>query len=187
MEIRRVLRGEDTGFVRPSRGGERQQASGAVRPSTDRLELSRQWVERMEERRIQAQGALLTGAKEKQSNGILDLLEEPDAESQELDALSEQMKSKMKCLEIAMRIMKGKKVPPEDEQYLMENDPEGYKLAMAMKVLVKQDKEQCESVLEDEDKKAGRSAQTGDAAPAEGGEAPSGEGDAPASGGEAAE
>ena len=87
----------------------------------------------------------------------------------ELDALSADMKAKMKCLEIAMRIMKGKKVPPEDERYLMENDPVGYKIAMAMKAFVKEDDEECESVLDDEDKSGGKteSSKGGEDAPVE--------------------
>ena len=35
--------------------------------------------------------------------------------------------------QIAASIMRGDRVPPEDMAYLMNNDPEGYKLAMAMR------------------------------------------------------
>ena len=127
MEIRRVLRGENTSFsaARPTQKREEQTAA---RPSADRLELSRQWTEHLEQQRAQAQAALLSGGKpeEKQSNGILDMLDGASAEEEELDALSEQLKVQQRCLKIAMRIMQGKKVPPEDERYLMENDPDGY-------------------------------------------------------------
>lgn len=186
MEIRRVLRGENTAFApaRPAQNGEKgQKVSGAGRPTADRLELSRQWVESMEEQRVQTQAALLAGEKEKKSNGILDMLDGVSAEQEELDALSQEMKAKMKCLEIAMRMMKGKKVPPEDERYLMENDPEGYKVAMAMKAFVKEDKEECESVLKDEEKNSGQTAEAGEAAPVEEGGEPSGGGDASVSDG----
>lgn len=180
MEIRQVLRGRDTSFApaRPA-GGEKKQA-GAVRPAADRVELSRQWMENMEEQRARMQATLLTGGKEeKKSNGILDMLDQPSAEEEELDAMSKQLKVQQKCLKIAMNMMKGKKVPPEDERYLMEHDPEGYKLAIAMRGAVKQDDKECESVLTDEDKNSGESSETGETAPVEG----SG-GDAPSSGGE---
>lgn len=184
MEIRRVLRGENTSFsaARPTQKREEQTA---VRPSADRLELSRQWTEHLEQQRAQAQAALLRGGKpeEKQSNGILDMLDGASAEEEELDALSEQLKVQQRCLKIAMRIMQGKKVPPEDERYLMENDPDGYKLAIAMRRPPKKDEKECESVLKDEDKDADETSESGEAAPVEGGEAPSGGGEAPSSGG----
>lgn len=185
MEIRQVVRGADTGFAaaRPARKTENE-PSGAARPAADRVELSRQWADQMEEQSAQLRALLAqpgSGSGEKKSEGILDMLDGGSEESEELDALSQQLKSQMKCLEIAMRIMKGKKVPPEDEQYLMENDPEGYKLAMAMRKPPKKDEEECESVLDEEDRRSGGTQGTGEAVPA--GEAPSGGGDAPASGG----
>lgn len=171
MEIRNVLRGKDVSFspVRPARSGAGGR-TGAVRPSSDRLELSSQWVRDMEEQRAQAEAALLRAGKQEDgdSGGILGYME---TEEEELDALSEQLDVQMKCLKIAMNIMKGKKVPPEDERYLMEHDPEGYKLAMAMKSMVKEDKEECESVLDDEDREGGGTDETSEAegsAPAEG-------------------
>lgn len=158
MEIQRVLRGENTGFsaARPARKTESAPADSAIRPAADRVELSRQWVERMEEQSAQIR-ALVTrpGDKREQSEGILDMLDGNSAEEEELDALSQQLKTQMKCLEIAMRLMKGKKIPPEDEQYLMENDPEGYKIAMALRKPPKKDEKECESVLDEEDKNGG--------------------------------
>ena len=51
----------------------------------------------------------------------------------------------------------------------MENDPSGYKLAMAMKLLVKEDKKECKSVLDEKDKNGGEeTSESGEAAPAEG-------------------
>lgn len=186
MEIRQVLRGNNTGFApaRPAGSGGKK-TDGFVRPSADRLELSQSWVGAMEEQRVQAESALLAGAKKK-SDGILDMLDGPDAEEQERDALSKQMDTQMKCLKIAMNIMRGKKVPPEDERFLMENDPEGYKLAIAMRQPPKKDDKECESVLKDEDKE-GNTSETQQSAPAEGCEAASGGGDALASGGGEAE
>lgn len=181
MEIRKVVRGTDTSFAtRPARKAERESV-GTVRPSADRVELSRQWAEALEGQRAQTQAALLSGGKgkDKDEGGILGYME---TEEDKLDALSEEMDVQMKCLKIAMNIMKGKKVPPEDERYLMENDPSGYKLAMAMKLLVKEDKKECKSVLDEKDKNGGEeTSESGEAAPAEGTSASA------AGGGEAAE
>ena len=133
MEIRQVLRGKNSDFVsaRPARRAE-DRSSGPARPSTDRLELSRQWVERMEEQNTRFQAALLSGGEQsdKDAGGILGYME---TEEDKLDALSEQLDIQMKCMKIAANMMKGKKVPPEDERYLMEHDPEGYKLAISMR------------------------------------------------------
>ena len=154
MEIRQVAGGVGYSPARPVKAEERK-TSVPQRPSTDRVELSRQWVQNMEDQRSQSEAALLAGAKEKKSDGILDMLDGNSAEEEELDALSQQLKTQMKCLEIAMRLMKGKKIPPEDEQYLMENDPEGYKIAMALRKPPKKDEKECESVLDEEDKNGG--------------------------------
>ncbi len=165
MEVRRMLWGERAlpAAAKPAQKGERKTAP---RLSADRLELSRQWVEAMEEQRARTQAAMLAGGKnaEGDSGGLLGYME---TEEDKLDAMSEQLDTQMKCLKIAMNIMKGKKVPPEDERYLMEHDPDGYKLAIAMKSMTKEDKKECESVLDDEDKEGGESGETGEAAPAE--------------------
>lgn len=171
MEIRRMLWGENTGIAsaKPVQGGEKKTA-GRTAPSADRVELSRQWVENMEQQRAQAEAALLSRAEQKkQSNGILDMLDEESPESAELEALSEQLKTQQRCMEIARRIMAGKRVPPQDERYLMEHDPEGYKLAMVMRDPPKDD-EECESVLEDEEETSGKVSDSGEGAPAEEGE-----------------
>lgn len=185
MEIRQVLRGEHTAFSpsRPAKSAKDSEA-GAAHPAADRLELSRQCVQTMEEQRARIQAAVLTGTDQKEkSNGILDMLDQPSAEEEQLDAMSEQLDVQMKCLKIAMNMMKGKRVPPEDERYLMEHDPEGYKLAIAMRKLPEKDDEECESVLKDEDKTPGEADGTEETAPAEGGGASSG-GEAADSGGE---
>ena len=65
----------------------------------------------------------------------------------------------------------------------MEHDPEGYKLAIAMRKLPEKDDEECESVLKDEDKTSGEADGTEETAPAEGSGASSG-GEAADSGGE---
>lgn len=104
-----------------------------------------------------------------------------ETSQKQLDSMGEKLKIQNKCQKIAASIMKGDRVPPEDLQYLMEHDPEGYKLAMAMR-REKRDPEDCESVLNDEDRKAGSKEGAGDSGgtlDAAGTEGPCG-GDAPA-------
>ena len=56
---------------------------------------------------------------------------ETEAGGEELKAMAEYLKVMQRCQEIARRLMRGDRVPPEDEQYLMTNDPKSYKLALA--------------------------------------------------------
>ena len=72
----------------------------------------------------------------------------------ELEMLSKSLDVMEKCRKIASRIIKGDKVPPQDEQFLMEADPEGYKLALACRV-PKENPKKWESVLEDEEQENG--------------------------------
>jgi hypothetical protein len=114
---------------------------------TDRLALSRQAVAYLEEnnRRIQEQ-VLKKSKKEDDGDPTSD-----GGMSDILDTLAKAMKEMKKCNKIAAAIMKGKNVPKEDLQYLMEHDMEGYRLAMAMRKPPKDDKEE-KSVLDDEDR-----------------------------------
>lgn len=82
------------------------------------------------------------------------LLEAKRKGSGELDALTRSLKTMDKCREIAARIIQGDKVPPEDERYLMDHDPDGYKLALACRQPKEKPKE-WESVLDDEDRQGG--------------------------------
>ena len=119
-------------------------------------------------------------AKQNQISGMLDAME---TQKNELDSMSKKLKMMNKCQKIAAAIMRGDRVPPEDLRYLMEHDPEGYKLIKSM-CIVPEDDEECDSVLEDEeDNNSGGASASGEAAPVEvaagGGDAP------PSSGGEA--
>ena len=98
------------------------------------------------------------------------LLEAKQQKNGELEMLSKSLKVMDRCQKIASRIMKGDKVPPQDEQYLMECDPDGYKLAIACRVPKEKPKE-WESVLEDEEQESGSAGEAesgGEAAEAEG-------------------
>lgn len=104
------------------------------------------------------------------------LLEAKQKGNGELDALTEALKKMERCQKIASRIMRGDKVPPQDEMYLLDNDPDGYKLALACRKPKEKPKE-WDSVLEDEEETA--SAESAES----GGEAA----EAPEASGEAAE
>ena len=77
------------------------------------------------------------------------LLEAREQKNGELEMLSKSLDVMEKCRKIASRIMKGDKVPPQDQQFLMEADPEGYKLAIVCRTPKEKPKE-WESVLEEE-------------------------------------
>ena len=91
------------------------------------------------------------------------LLEARQRKSGDLEAMSESLKVMDRCQKIAARIMKGDKVPPQDEMYLLDNDPDGYKLALACRVPKEKPKE-WESVLEEdrEESSAGTGGETAD-------------------------
>ena len=114
--------------------------AGAVlaRPRSDKADWSRQALSFLQEvnRQDMEQRRKLLEAKQRGGN--------------ELDALSKSLKTMDKCRKIASRIMKGDKVPPQDEKYLMDHDMEGYKLALVCREPKEKPKE-WESVLEKED------------------------------------
>ena len=79
-------------------------------------------------------------------------------------------------MKISASIIKGDKVPLKDLKFLMENDPAGYKLAMALRK-EKKDPEEVESVLEDEEQPVSAEGEE------DGGEAPAAASGGSASGG----
>ena len=97
------------------------------------------------------------------------LLEAKQRGNGELDALNESLKKMERCQKIASRIMRGDKVPPQDEMYLMDNDPDGYKLAIVCRTPKEKPKE-WESVLKDEDREGGSGECAGETAGESGGE-----------------
>lgn len=109
----------------------------------DRLSLSKQALAMLEEQNRQA--------REQKAKEIEEMKQ---SASSEIDAASKALKKMLKCQKIAARIMAGDKVPPEDEKYLMDNDPESYKLAIAMRK-PKEDPKEYDSVLDDEDREGG--------------------------------
>ena len=98
------------------------------------------------------------------------LLEAKQKGNGELDALSKALKTMDKCRKIAGRIMRGDKVPPQDERYLMDNDPDGYRLALVCRKPKEKPKE-WETALDEEDLEGGSGGGT-EELPESGGEAP---------------
>ncbi len=111
---------------------------------------------------------------------IDNMLTDMEQQKKKLDQMEKMLRIQRLCMKIAASIMRGDRVPPEDMEYLAEHDPDGFKLAMAMRK-PKRNPEQCKSVLKDEDKHS-ESAESGEGS----GEAVSGpESTAPAAGGAA--
>lgn len=77
-----------------------------------------------------------------------------------LDLLKEGLDVLEKCLKIASSVRKGDKVPPEDLEYLQDNDPAGYLMALAQR-REKEHPEECESVLDEEDRDGGAAEASG--------------------------
>ena len=144
----------------------------APKEPADKLTLSRQAVAFVEEQSRKMWDEVREREQRRQNR--MDSAAQPAGG--ELDLLSQGRRVLELCQKIAASIMKGNHVPPEDLKFLMENDPAGYRLAMAMR-RHNPDPEEEESVLTDEDKNGGRSRETG------GGEAPSVEAAAPTGGG----
>ncbi len=144
-------------LVRPDRS-KKDTGEAPPRPQTDRVSSAQQAVRQAAEQ-LDAQSRCLAALVRQDQQAekktyIWDMLDgEASSGNSEADALGEQMKTMERCHKIAARIMRGDKVPPQDEQYLMMNDPDGYKLALAMRTPKKHPKKH-ESVLKDEDKTA---------------------------------
>ncbi|MBD5162422.1 MAG: hypothetical protein HDT14_10510 [Oscillibacter sp.] len=158
-----------------STGGAVSSSAGA---RTDSLTLSGDIVERLKEQSQRLMALFQQDQPVEKKPSIWDILDgEEKTGDGEAGALGEQIKTMERCHKIAARIMRGDKVPPEDERYLMENDPDGYKLALAMRQPRKHPKK-WESVLKDEDKKQDQSQaaeSSGEEAVAESGEASGGD------------
>ena len=83
-------------------------------------------------------------------NEIMMLKEMAENSKEQCEAMEEGFDVLAKCFAIAMKIQKGDNVPQSDHEFLLENNPDLYEMAMAMREF-KEDPEDCESVLEDDD------------------------------------
>lgn len=112
----------------------------AQRPSrADKVALSQQAVAYLEE-------------QNRQRLEQLERKDESSAKEQMLKKMEKDLKKMDKCQKIYARVVSGDKVPPEDLQYLERCDPEGFKLALALRRPSKHPRE-WESELDDEDRK----------------------------------
>lgn len=191
MELRstrEMRRNEQLTKTRMRQAGTPEAPAGAqAKPAqkqapADKLTLSRQALSYLEEQN-QKRWQWQQEREQRRQDRMNDSLSSLDSAKKEIDLLEKAMKVLKKCQQIAASIMKGNRVPPEDLRYLMENDPEGYKLAMAMR-RENPDPEDEESVLDEEDRNGGRVEGTDS-----GGEAPAPSAPAPAAssgGGESA-
>ena len=71
---------------------------------------------------------------QKKATGLQGLLEQLKDLSAQGQAEAESIKVRIKCLQIALRIMSGDKVPVEDHQYLLKHDPELYAEAVVRRI-----------------------------------------------------
>ena len=141
--------------------------SAPKQPPADKLTLSKQALSFLEEQNRKRLEQDMEREQRRQAR-MSDSLSQLESSKGHLDRLDKALKVLSKCQKIAASIMKGNRVPPEDLRYLMENDPEGYKLAMAMR-RQNPDPEDEKSVLDDEDKNGS----SVEGAESGGGEAPS--------------
>lgn len=132
---------------------------------TDKVSLSQQALAFVQEQNRKMWEAAQQREQRRQAR-LDDSLSAMESTKNDLDIMEKQLEVMNKCQKIAASIMKGNRVPPEDLEYLMNNDPEGYKLAMALR-RENPDPEDEKSVLDDEDRNGG-SAEKSDS-----GEAPS--------------
>lgn len=120
---------------------EESERSGAG--NFDRVELSRA-LSTLDKQYEAAQGAM---------EGILateNAIRDGEAARQQNEALSKQAEEMAKMMEVFRRISSGAKVPAEDEQRLMEFNPELYMAAKAAAILVKKNDEEYDSLWQDE-------------------------------------
>lgn len=83
------------------------------------------------------------------------LLYNAEASRRTGDAMAEKAQNDAKCLEIARRLARGDKVPPKDEQKLLEFSAEMYQVAKNMAIMAKKEKpKEHDSLWDDEDENA---------------------------------
>ena len=143
------------------------QASQRKEP-VDKLTLSRQAVSFVEEQSRKMWDEVREREQQRQSR----MSSAAEPANGELDLLSKGLRVLELCQKIAASIMKGNRVPPEDLEFLIKNDPDGYRLAMALR-RNNPDPEDEKSVLTDEDKNGGRSRGASGSEEAPSAEAPS--------------
>ena len=156
-EVRRGGRIISAGTPARSKGAELP-GPNARAGRADRVALSAQALRFLEEQNRQVQEEARRRQESGEGGGLVKSLERD-------------LKKLDKCQKIYARIASGDKVPPEDRLYLERHDPEGFKLALAMRRPKKNPRE-WKSLLDDEDRAALASGEEG-GPPARPGSAPS--------------
>ena len=87
---------------------------------------------------------------EEMRNEMRTLREELKRAREAGEGAAEMWKIEIKCLQIAMRIMSGNKVPDADQRFLMDNKPELYAKAITMR-MEKADPKEYDRLSEDEE------------------------------------
>jgi hypothetical protein len=85
---------------------------------------------------------------QKRMDGLQGHLKQMESAREQGAAEAEAAKIRIKCLQIAMRIISGDEVPPEDHKFLAEHDPELYAEAMSRR-MPKEDPYKHERLSED--------------------------------------
>ncbi len=136
----------------------KEQESGGDAFHFDRVELSKE-LERVDAA-YEASRRVMEGIMAAES-----AIHDSVVAKQQTESLGKQAKMLSKMLEIYRRIASGGKVPPEDEQALLEFSKELY-MAAKMAAMAKRDKDDKEydSLLEDEDASGGESVDAAEAA-----------------------
>ena len=122
------------------------------------LELSDEYLQRFTE--LQERIDTLTDQIKKNEKSLDDVIEmevgiaNSEVAKQQGDAMEEAAEDMAKCLEIAIRISRGDKVPAQDEKKLMDFNMEIYQIAKNMAVMNMNKKhKEWESLWEDEEEK----------------------------------
>jgi len=118
-------------------------------PAEDTAEISaaaNQKAEKKPEDRLNDQKKKLEEMRGRHNWLLEELKKAKEANKAEADG----WKTKIKCMQIAMRIMAGDNVPIEDHRYLAKNDMELYSKAISMRV-EKQDPKEHDRLSEDEE------------------------------------
>lgn len=131
---------------------------------TDRLELSGR----------EPQQDVFQAMKERMEQTRAEIAQQAQQARDQAKAEADALKVKLLCFKIAMRILAGDKVPPEDEKYLLDNDPDLYNVAVSGRIQ-KEDPEEYDSLLEDDEEDGAADPLEGVTRAASGEEAPAAE------------
>ncbi len=139
MEIYAASKREQSAPAKPKAGAGKRSAAATAADAIQKAQIEQAQMEKfqrtrealdiIEEQAREAEEKFRQAASRRQTE--TEKGEEAEGGSGEFEAMAEALKVMQRCQEIARRLMRGDRVPPEDEQYLMTNDPKGYKLALA--------------------------------------------------------